>query len=110
MGRSKSPGDCLKKLCWKCCKPSHFKKNCKSKTVEKGKGSQDTSSIKKKSSTEEGGYVYFASAMTHSESDFWLIDSGASFHMTPHRERFYEYERYNWIFFLGDDPPKKITR
>ena len=28
-GRSKSPGDSLKKLCWKCGKPGHFKKNCK---------------------------------------------------------------------------------
>ena len=27
--RSKSPRDSLKKLCWKCDKPGHFKKNCK---------------------------------------------------------------------------------
>ena len=32
-GRSKSPGDPLKKLCWKCGKPSHFKKNYRSKSV-----------------------------------------------------------------------------
>ena len=37
-GRSNSPGDSLKKLCWKCSKPSHFKKNCRSKNVERGKG------------------------------------------------------------------------
>ena len=49
-----------------------------------------------------------ASKGTQSESYFWLIDSGASFHMTPHRERFYEYERYNENVFLGDDLPKKI--
>jgi hypothetical protein len=54
--------------------------------------------------------VYLASIGTHSESDFWLIDLGASFHMTPHREWFYEYERYNGNAFLGDDSPKKITR
>lgn len=28
-GRSKSPGDYLKKLCQKCGKLGHFKKNCK---------------------------------------------------------------------------------
>ena len=28
-GRSKSPEDYLKKLCWKCGKPDHFKKNYK---------------------------------------------------------------------------------
>ena len=34
------------------------------KTLEKGKGSEDTSSIEKKSSIEEGGYVYLASIGT----------------------------------------------
>ena len=29
--------------------------------------------------------------------------------MTPHKEWFYEYERYNGNVFLGDDSPKKIT-
>ena len=28
--------------------------------------------------------------------------------MTPHREWFYEYEKYNGNVFLGDDSPKKI--
>ena len=54
--------------------------------------------------------MYLDSIGTHLESDFWLIDSGASFHMTPHKEWFYEYERYNDNVFLGDDSPKKISR
>ena len=29
--------------------------------------------------------------------------------MNPHKEWFYEYERYNGNVFLGDDSPKKIT-
>ena len=37
-GRSKSPGDPLKKRCWKFSKPGHFKRNCRSKSVERGKG------------------------------------------------------------------------
>ena len=52
--------------------------------------------------------MYLAYTSTQSERDFWLIDSGASFHMTPHRECFYEYEKYNGNVFLGDDSPKKI--
>ena len=28
--------------------------------------------------------------------------------MTPHREWFFEYEKYNGNVFLGDDSPKKI--
>ena len=43
------------------------------------------------------------STSTQLESDAWLIDSGVSFLMTPHREWLYEYERYNWDVFLADD-------
>ena len=85
-GRSKSLGDPLKMGCWKCGKPGHFKRNYRSKSIERGKGPEDTSSIEKKSSTEEGRDVYLASTSTQSESDVWLIDLGASFHMNPHRK------------------------
>ena len=91
----------------KCSKIGHFKKNYRSKSVERGKGSEDTSSIENKSSIKEGGDVYLASKSTHSKYDCWLIASGA-FHMNPHEEWFYEYEKYNGNFFLGDDSPKKI--
>ena len=38
-----------------------------------------------------------------------MIDSGASFHFTPHREWFYEYEKYNGgDVFLGDDRKGRI--
>ena len=53
--------------------------------------------------------MYFDSIGTQLERDFWLIDSSASFHMTPHREWFCDYERYNGDVFLGDDKPTKIT-
>ena len=51
---------------------------CGSKSVERGKGSEDTSSIEKNPST-EGGDVYLYSTSTQSESDVWLIDSGSFF-------------------------------
>ena len=53
--------------------------------------------------------MYLDSTGIESESDFWLTDSGVFFHITPHREWFYEYERYNGNVFMGDDSPKKIT-
>jgi hypothetical protein len=65
------------------------------KNVDKSKGFDDAPSIEGKASLEEGGDVYLASTSTHSDHDAWLINSGASFHMTPHREWFCEYEKYN---------------
>jgi hypothetical protein len=53
--------------------------------------------------------VYLASSRKHAYHEAWLVDSGASFHMTPHREWFCEYEMYDGDnFFLGDDSTTKI--
>jgi hypothetical protein len=107
-GRSKSPGKSLRK-CWKCGKTGHYKKDCKSKKVEKPKGSDSTSFKEAETSTEEGGDVYLASTSTHVDRDVWLIDSDVSYHMTPHREWFSEYEKYDGgDVFLGDDSTTKI--
>jgi hypothetical protein len=107
-GRSKSPGKSLRK-CWKCGKTWHYKKDCKSKKVEKPKGSDSTSFTEAKTSTEKGGDVYLASTSTHADRDVRLIDSGVSYHMTPHREWFSEYEKYDGgDVFLGDDSTTKI--
>ena len=95
--------------CWKCGKTGHYKKDCKSKKVEKPKGFDSTSSTEAKTSIEEGGDVYLASTSTHEDHGVWLIESGASYHMTPHREWFSEYEKYDGgDVFLGDDSTTKI--
>jgi hypothetical protein len=108
IGISKSPGKSLRR-CWMCGKTGHYKKYCKSKKVDKPKGSDNTSSTEVKTSTEEGGYVYLASIGTHVYYDVWLIDSGVSCHMTPHREWFCEYEKYDGgDVFLGDDSTTKV--
>jgi len=53
--------------------------------------------------------VYLASSSTHVDHEAWLIDSGASFHFTPHREWFCEYEKYDGgDVFLGDDRKARI--
>jgi hypothetical protein len=53
--------------------------------------------------------VYLASSRTHENHEAWLVDSGASFHMTLQREWLCEYERYDGgNVFLGDDLTNKI--
>ena len=51
-----------------------------------------TQSTEGKSTKDEKGDVYLASTSTQMEQESWLVDSGASFHMTPHRHWFCEYE------------------
>jgi hypothetical protein len=54
--------------------------------------------------------VYLASTSTHSDQDVWLINSGASYHMTPHKEWLCEYEQYDGgDVFLGVDSTTKIV-
>ncbi|MGR6153181.1 hypothetical protein, partial [Klebsiella pneumoniae] len=54
--------------------------------------------------------MYLASSSTHVDREAWLIDSGASFHFTPHIEWFCEYEKYDGgDVFLGDDRKARIV-
>ena len=53
--------------------------------------------------------MYLASTGNPSECGTWLIDLGASCHMTPHREWFYEYKKYNGgDVYFGDNSPASI--
>src|SRR5271168_3932347 len=82
-GRSKSPGKPIKVVCWKCRKEGHFRRDCKSKAPDKGKGSDDAPSVEAKTTSDEGGDVYLASSSTHVDHEAWLIDSSASFASLP---------------------------
>ena len=54
-------------------KARHYKKDCRSKNVDKGKGSNDAPSIETKTTTKDGGDVYLASTCIHVDHDVWLI-------------------------------------
>jgi len=91
-------------------KEGHYKRDYKSKPPDKRKGSNDAPFGEAKTTSDEGGIVYLASSSSHVDHEAWLIDSGASFHFTPHREWFCEYEKYNGgDVFLGDDRKARIV-
>jgi hypothetical protein len=113
-GRSKSKGRSkylrkFVKVCWRCGKEGHLKNQCRSKSIEKVKGFEGAPSTEENTSKEEGGDVCLASSTTHANHQAWLVDSGASFHMTLHRDWFSEYERYDGgNIFLGDVSTTRI--
>ena len=95
--------------CWACGNPRYYKRECKSRAVITSKDSKETKSTESKSTRDEKGDVYVASTSTQSKRESWLIDSGASFHMTPHRHWFYQYEGLKGgDVLLKDDSPKRI--
>eukprot|EP00253_Pinus_taeda_P021296 PITA_21296 len=108
-GRSKYTGKPVK-VCLKGGKEGYYKRDCKSKAPDKRKGSDDAPSAEAKTTSNEGGDVYLASSSTYVDHEAWLIDSCASFHFTPHREWFCEYEKYDGgDVFLGDVRKAKIV-
>ena len=97
-------------MCWKCEKEGNYKRDYKSKALHKGKGSDDAPSTEVKITSDEGRDVYFLSSSTHVDHEAWSIDSGAPFHFTPHREWFYEYEKYDGgDVFLRDNRKDRIV-
>jgi len=91
-------------VCWKCGKEGHLKKDCRYKYLEKIKGFDGSTPTEAKTTSDEGGYLYLASSLsTHVYHEAWLIESGASFHFTLHKEWFYKYEKYDGVHvFLGE--------
>jgi len=53
-GRSKSPRKPVKVVCWKCGKEGHYKRDCKCKAPDKGKGCDDAPSAEAETTSDEG--------------------------------------------------------
>ena len=82
-----------------------------SKSPKKGRGYDDAPFVEERTTSDEGGDVHLASSSNKNvDHESWLIESGASFHFTPHREWFCEYEKCDGDdVFLGDDKKARIV-
>ena len=86
-GRSKSR---FRKIeCWNCGKKGHLKKDCK---VPKKKGERHQETTQEANANVTGDVLQDALILSlDNTSDYWVVDSGASCHATPHRKFFHDY-------------------
>ena len=79
--------------CWHCGKKGHIKKDCWNR---KGKECESNNNNNERTSNQEANIIaeliQDALIMSHEKnSDYWVLDSGASFHATPHKNYFSNY-------------------
>jgi hypothetical protein len=99
-GKSKSR---LGKIeCWNCGKKGHLKKDCRAP-----KKQRDGQQEKNKEANVTGGVLQYALILSVDNIyESWVVDSGASFHSTPHRKHFPDYVQGDFgQVHLGDDAP-----
>lgn len=92
--------------CWNCRKKGHLKKYCLSQKGKKGDGQQEN-----KNEVNVIGDVLQASLILSIENiiNYYVVDSGALFHATPHRKHFHDYVQGNFgQVCLGDERPLDI--
>ena len=89
--------------CWYCGKPRHKKKDCWNRKKNEGDkldGDKEANVLSNKS--EEGALLL----SLESVDDSWVLDSGASFHATLHRDYFIDYVQGDFgLVYLGDNEP-----
>ena len=93
--------------CWYCGKPRHKKKDCwnqKKNEGDKVDGDKETNVVSNKS--EEDALLLSLEKV----DDSWVLDSGASFHATPHRGYFIDYVQGDFgLVYFGDNEPCQIV-
>ncbi|KAH9668961.1 Integrase catalytic domain-containing protein [Citrus sinensis] len=114
-GRSKSRSKKNVK-CYNCGKKGHVKKECWSNQKKReGKEPESSNAQGCVASTSDDGEILYSEATTVSEgrkrlSDVWLIDSGATWHMTSRREWFHTYEPISGgSVYMGNDHALEIA-
>ncbi|KZV55537.1 hypothetical protein F511_09648 [Dorcoceras hygrometricum] len=106
-GRSKFRSKKKNICCYKCGSKGHFKKEC-TRSIEKSfQGNVASNS--------DGAEIFFSEATTvaegiHKFCDAWIMDSGATWHMTSRREWFDQYEPVSGgSVFIGNDHALEIA-
>lgn len=86
-----------KRSCFQCGNPGHLKRNCPRKS-----GPARTQQAKR-AEVKPAEYCFSASVRTRCEEDYWLVDSGATSHMTSCKELFDSISQIKKTICLADD-------
>ena len=98
--RSKSKGRKSKLKCWYCNKTGHLKKDCWKRQESKKDDSKLEANSAKSSDLGIIDEVLFACNISECNEE-WLLDSGASHHICPHKDWFDSYQIINDGIFLS---------
>jgi hypothetical protein len=103
-GRSKSR---LGKIeCWNCGKKGHLKKDCRAPKKQRDGQQERNQKANVTGDVLQDALILFVDNIFES----WVVDSGASFHATPHRKHFLDYVQGDFgQVHLGDNKPCKIV-
>lgn len=106
-GRSKSKSRVAKDECAFCREKGHWKKDCP-KLKKKGKAPQDVNIAECKSDAESDFSLAVSPLTSHPNE--WILDSACTYHMTPMREWFFEFEELDGgVVYMGNDNPCKTV-
>lgn len=108
MSRSKSRG---KRRCYICNSDKHLKRECPEKRKKKGEHSflKGQGNVSQEESCDGYDSAEVLVVSKNSSMNGWILDSGCSYHMTPHKEYFSSIEMRNMgVVQLGDDRPCEI--
>ncbi|RDX80298.1 hypothetical protein CR513_39163, partial [Mucuna pruriens] len=113
-GRSKSRR--RKNLkCYNCGMREHLKKDCWHNKKNGGKNFEPSTSQGCVASTLDDGLILYSKVAITSKGgkqvhDKWIVDSGATWHMTPHRDWFHTYEPISGgSVFMGNNHALEIA-
>ena len=97
--------------CWHYGKEGHVKKDCWNKKGNEGESSNNNKRTNNQEENITGEIMQYALIICYDKNgDYWVLDSGASFHATPHKNYFSNYTQGDFgQVLLGNAHPCKIV-
>lgn len=97
---------------YECGEQGHYKRDCPKLKEKRGKQKVDysTNIVDTSSNSDDNDFVGEVCAVSSSTNrhNSWVLDSGATFHMCPHKNWFATYKQTSGTIYLGDDNPLEV--